>query len=105
MRPILIGLTVSFILNLAFSNQARSSESHCQEKAKETLGPPKMFRAGAHALDIAPTSFPVLVNGGFLQNQAIKINDPIRAKVLVLDDGSTATGDRRRRHLHDAPRV
>jgi hypothetical protein len=31
----------------------------------------------------------VLVNGGFLQNQATKLNDPIRAKALVLDDGST----------------
>ncbi len=32
---------------------------------------------------------PVLVNGGFLQNSAIKINDPVRARCLVLDDGST----------------
>ena len=48
-----------------------------------------MFRAGASAVDIAPTSFPVLVNGGFLQSHATKIKDPIRAKCLVLDDGTT----------------
>jgi hypothetical protein len=49
----------------------------------------KEFRAGACAIDVAPTQFPVLVNGGFLQNSAKKLNDPIRAKCLVLDDGST----------------
>ena len=31
----------------------------------------------------------MLINGGFLQNQAVRVNDPIRAKGLVLDDGST----------------
>ncbi len=47
------------------------------------------FRAGAFAVDITPTSLPVLVNGGFLQSQSSKINDPIRAKCLVLDNGKT----------------
>ena len=49
---------------------------------------PKVFSAGAQVIDIAPESFPVLVNGGFLQNSAKKLNDPVRAKSLVLDDGS-----------------
>ncbi len=31
----------------------------------------------------------MLVNGGFLQNSAKRLNDPIRARCLVLDDGST----------------
>ncbi len=48
-----------------------------------------VFRAGAHAVDIAPVTFPVLLNGGFLQSQASKVKDPIRAKCLVLDDGTT----------------
>jgi Concanavalin A-like lectin/glucanases superfamily/Neutral/alkaline non-lysosomal ceramidase, N-terminal len=88
MRPILISLTVSFILNLPFSNRAWSSEVIVREQTSNPLGPPRMFRAGAHALDIAPKAYPVLVNGGFLQNQAIKLNDPIRAKAIVLDDDS-----------------
>jgi hypothetical protein len=40
-------------------------------------------------MDATPTTFPVLVNGGFLQNSAKLLNDPVRAKSLVLDDGST----------------
>jgi hypothetical protein len=47
------------------------------------------FRAGAAAVAIAPEHFPVIVNGGFLAARATKLNDPIRAKALVLDDGST----------------
>ncbi len=49
----------------------------------------KVFRAGAAAVDIAPEHFPVIVNGGFLAAKATKLNDPIRAKCVVLDDGST----------------
>jgi hypothetical protein len=49
----------------------------------------KVFRAGAAAVDIAPEHFPVIVNGGFLAAKAAKLNDPIRARALVLDDGST----------------
>ncbi|MFI5454465.1 MAG: hypothetical protein ACHRXM_03355 [Isosphaerales bacterium] len=53
------------------------------------LAAPRSFRAGACAIDVSPSTFPVLVNGGFLQNRAARINDPVRAKCLVLDDGST----------------
>ena len=49
----------------------------------------RLFRAGACAVDISPASFPVLVNGGFLQSHATKIKDPIKAKCVVLDDGTT----------------
>jgi hypothetical protein len=48
-----------------------------------------VFRAGAAAIDISPEHFPVIVNGGFLAARATKVNDPIRAKCLVLDDGTT----------------
>ena len=51
--------------------------------------PGQGLRAGAAAVDIAPEHFPVIVNGGFLAAKATKLNDPIRAKCLVLDDGST----------------
>ena len=48
----------------------------------------KQFRAGACAVDVTPAKLPVLVNGGFLRNQATRINDPVRARCLVLDDGA-----------------
>src|SRR5271157_108683 len=47
------------------------------------------LRAGASAIDVSPRSFPVLINGGFLQNTTTKVNDSLFAKCLVLDDGTT----------------
>jgi Concanavalin A-like lectin/glucanases superfamily len=58
------------------------------EKMPTKNSEPNVFSAGAHVIDVAPESFPVLVNGGFLQKSAQKLNDPVRAKSLVLDDGS-----------------
>ncbi len=59
-------------------------------RADEPARPAKrVFYAGTSAVDIAPEQFPVLVNGGFLQNHASQVNDPIRAKAIVLDDGGT----------------
>ncbi|HEY6169276.1 MAG TPA: LamG-like jellyroll fold domain-containing protein [Verrucomicrobiae bacterium] len=49
----------------------------------------KPFRAGAGAVDITPTNFPVIVNGGFLEKQATKANDQLHARAVVLDDGKT----------------
>ena len=49
----------------------------------------KVFRAGAHAQDITPTKFPVSVNGGFQDRQAKAAHDPLHARCLVLDDGTT----------------
>ena len=48
-----------------------------------------VFRAGAAEVDISPTQFPVIVSGGFLQQQASRLHDPLHARCLVLDDGST----------------
>ena len=48
----------------------------------------KVFRAGAHAIDITPTWFPVIVNGGFQPRTATKAHDPLHARCLVLDDGA-----------------
>jgi len=70
-------------------NRAWSSDLAPQEKAKTAVDHQKIFRAGASSVDISPTRFPVLVNGGFLQAQASKVNDPISARSLVLDDGTT----------------
>jgi len=49
----------------------------------------KSFRAGAFAVDITPVKFPVSVNGGMSDRQATKAHDPLHARCLVLDDGST----------------
>jgi hypothetical protein len=47
------------------------------------------FRAGAHAVDISPTGFPVRVNAMFTERSADKVTDPLFAKALALDDGTT----------------
>ena len=48
----------------------------------------KVFCAGAFAIDITPTEFPVLINGHFGSREATKIVDLLHARCLVLDDGS-----------------
>ncbi|MEQ1860953.1 MAG: LamG-like jellyroll fold domain-containing protein [Chthoniobacteraceae bacterium] len=47
------------------------------------------FRAGAAAVDITPTTFPIVVNGGFTEKTAAKAFDSLFARALVLDDGRT----------------
>ncbi len=47
-----------------------------------------VFRAGAAAVDITPTTLPVIVNGGFLERQATQVHDRLMSRALVLDDGS-----------------
>lgn len=49
---------------------------------------PKL-RAGAAAVDITPTQFPMNMPGGFSANMAEKAHDPFHASALVLDDGKT----------------
>lgn len=48
---------------------------------------PRTFRAGAFAMDVTPTNFPVTVNGGFLSQTADKAHDRLHVRWLVLDDG------------------
>ena len=47
------------------------------------------FHAGAHAVDISPLKFPVIVNAMFTERTAQRVVDPLFAKALVLDDGTT----------------
>lgn len=49
----------------------------------------KVFKAGAAVVDISPTNFPVIVNGGFLEALAKTKVDDLYARALVLDDGKT----------------
>ena len=47
------------------------------------------LKAGAFAQDVTPTRFPISVNGNMTDVQAKGANDPLHARCLVLDDGST----------------
>jgi hypothetical protein len=49
----------------------------------------KLFRAGAFAQDISPLKFPVSSNGNMQDKQATSVHDPLHARCLVLDDGTT----------------
>lgn len=46
-------------------------------------------RAGAFAIDVTPDHFPVSVNGNFSDVKATAATDPLHARCLVLDDGTT----------------
>lgn len=52
-------------------------------------GADKMLRAGAAAVDITPKQFPLNMPGGFSENPAASAHDPLHARALVLDDGTT----------------
>jgi neutral ceramidase len=47
------------------------------------------LKAGAFAQDVTPEKFPISVNGGFSDRKATSANDPLHARCLVLDDGTT----------------
>jgi neutral ceramidase len=50
---------------------------------------PAGLRAGAAAVDITPKEFPLNMPGGFSANMAESAHDPLLARALVLDDGTT----------------
>ena len=52
-------------------------------------GKGRVFRAGAYAIDVTPKKLPVIVNGGMVERTASKVTDPLHARCLVLDDGTT----------------
>jgi neutral ceramidase len=49
----------------------------------------KVFRAGAFVIDVTPQEFPVLINGGVSERTTDRVVDPLHARCLVLDDGTT----------------
>lgn len=55
----------------------------------QELAPSRQFRVGAAAVDVSPTSFPVIVSGGFLQGTGTRMVQPLFARCLVLEDGRT----------------
>ena len=57
--------------------------------ARAAEAPPAKFRAGAAATDITPKLFPLNMPGGFSANMAESAHDPLHARTMVLDDGTT----------------
>ncbi len=57
--------------------------------AEDTPASPKVFRAGAAAIDVSPPKLPAIINGSFLEQQAAKVHDTLNARALVLDDGTS----------------
>src|SRR4051794_36992554 len=49
---------------------------------------PQSFRAGTFAVDITPTKFPVIVNGGFLERVASEAQDRLYARAIVMENGA-----------------
>jgi hypothetical protein len=56
---------------------------HAAPEGRRTL------RAGAAIVDITPKVFPINMPGGFSANPAQSAHDPLNARALVLDDGTT----------------
>ena len=71
MKHILLTLTASLLAPLAALHAA------------DTL------RAGAAVVDITPKEFPLNMPGGHSANMAESAHDPLNARALVLDDGTT----------------
>ena len=49
----------------------------------------RTFRAGAFAIDVTPTKFPVIVRGNSMNPDASTVVDLLHARCLVLDDGTS----------------
>ena len=47
----------------------------------------QVFRAGAVATDISPTTFPRIIAGGFLEGRGDKLTSALHSRAIVLDDG------------------
>ena len=65
------------IISLAFTSLAFAADK-------------PILRAGAAAVDITPTHFPMNMPGGFSANMAEKAHDPFHSSALVFDNGETA---------------
>jgi len=50
------------------------------------------LKAGAAVVDVTPAQLPVFVNGGMRSRSADKVNTPVNARAIVLDDGQDRLG-------------
>jgi hypothetical protein len=84
----LLLIYVSLALLSQSLQAAEPTEKTTQAKAPAVKGTSE-FRAGTALVDITPTKFPVIVNGGFLEGTARGVQDPLHARALVLADDKT----------------
>jgi hypothetical protein len=80
---------VGALLAPTHGSRVSPAASNCFAAGAGAAGTAKTFRAGAHAIDVTPQKLPVIVNGGMRERTADKISDPLHARCLVLDDGTT----------------
>ena len=45
------------------------------------------LKVGSAVVDVTPSEFPVLINGGMLSRSADKVKTPVHARAIALDDG------------------
>ena len=81
-------LAASLCLIAAAVVTRRSALAQMQNDPTDPSTTGRMLRAGACAIDITPRKFPVIVNGGFNEQQAARANDSLHARCLALDDGT-----------------
>ncbi len=61
----------------------------CRRHARAAEREGGTLRAGACAINISPKKLPVIVSGSFFSRTANAVRDPLHARCLVLDDGTT----------------
>jgi len=74
-----------FLVSAVFLTSACWNPARAEETKRTLL-------AGAYAIDITPTKFPVSSNGSMRDRQATSAHDPLHARCLVLDNGETRVG-------------
>lgn len=77
------GAAVRLLLNALILLAVATPLSNAAENARE-------LKAGAAAVDVTPTEYPLNMPGGFSANMAESAHDPLHARSLVLDDGDIA---------------
>lgn len=80
MKRALFATTIVFPIALAFIFPSGISAAETQTR---------VFRAGAFAIDITPTDFPVSSAGSMAPREAATAHDPLHARCLILDSGET----------------
>ena len=81
-----LGLGLVAVLWLGVAGREASGAGEAQSSGATAE---KVFRAGASCVDITPKQLPAVVSGGFLERTAAEVKDPLHARAVVLDDGST----------------
>jgi len=85
-RSVVAGVLLASLVAVGLPSRVVSA---APQGEASTPGADKVFRAGASCVDITPKQLPAVVSGGFLERTAGEVKDPLHARAVVLDDGST----------------